>query len=90
MNKPDVREVLKERILVLDGAMGSLIQTYNLTEEDFRGEQFKNHAHSLKGNKHKINIKLDRYALIFKKSLQRTELSLKWSSGRKGMLEQRI
>ena len=56
MNKPDVREVLKERILVLDGAMGSLIQTYNLTEEDFRGEKFKNHAHSLKGNNDLVGI----------------------------------
>ncbi len=54
--KPDVREVLKERILVLDGAMGSLIQTYNLTEEDFRGEQFKNHTHSLKGNNDLVGI----------------------------------
>ncbi len=56
MTKPDVREVLKERILVLDGAMGSLIQTYNLTEEDFRGEQFKNHTHSLKGNNDLVGI----------------------------------
>jgi 5-methyltetrahydrofolate--homocysteine methyltransferase len=56
MKKPDVREVLKERILVLDGAMGSLIQTYNLTEEDFRGEKFKDHPHSLKGNNDLVGI----------------------------------
>ena len=56
MNKPDIREVLKENILVLDGAMGSLIQTYNLTEEDFRGEQFKDHTHSLKGNNDLVGI----------------------------------
>ena len=36
MIKKDVREVLKSRILVLDGAMGSLIQGYKLEEEDFR------------------------------------------------------
>ena len=48
--KPKITEVLKNRILVLDGAMGSLIQTYKLEEEDFRGERFKNHTHSLKGN----------------------------------------
>jgi len=54
--KPDVREVLKHRILVLDGAMGSLIQTYNLTEEDFRGEQFKDHPHPLKGNNDLVGI----------------------------------
>ena len=40
---------LKERILVLDGAMGSLLQTYRLSEEDFRGEQFANHPSELKG-----------------------------------------
>lgn len=50
MHKPNIKEVIKERILVLDGAMGSLIQTYQLEEEDFRGERFKNHTHSLKGN----------------------------------------
>ena len=50
MIKKDVREVLKSRILVLDGAMGSLIQGYKLEEEDFRGERFKEHNHPLKGN----------------------------------------
>lgn len=50
MNKPDIKDVVKENILVLDGAMGSLIQTYKLEEEDFRGERFKNHTHPLKGN----------------------------------------
>ena len=50
MNKPDIQEVVKEKILVLDGAMGSLIQTYKLEEEDFRGTRFKNHTHPLKGN----------------------------------------
>ena len=56
MNKPDVREVLNNNILVLDGAMGSMIQTYKLTEEDFRGEQFKDHPHSLKGNNDLVGI----------------------------------
>lgn len=50
MNKPKITDEVKRRILVLDGAMGSLIQTYNLEEDDFRGERFKNHTHSLKGN----------------------------------------
>ncbi len=39
-----------ERILVIDGAMGSLIQDYKLSEEDFRGEQFKNFHKDIKGN----------------------------------------
>ncbi len=46
---PDLNQLLKERILVLDGAMGSLLQTYRLTEEDFRGEQYANHPSELKG-----------------------------------------
>lgn len=50
MDKPKITDEVKRRILVLDGAMGSLIQTYKLEEEDFRGERFKNHTHSLKGN----------------------------------------
>ena len=45
-----LNNLLKKRILVLDGAMGSLIQRYKLTEEDFRGERFKNHSQDLKGN----------------------------------------
>lgn len=43
-------ELLKERILILDGAMGSMIQTYKLTEEDFRGERFATATRSVKGN----------------------------------------
>ncbi|BET65246.1 hypothetical protein ASA1KI_01640 [Opitutales bacterium ASA1] len=39
-----------DRIAVLDGAMGSLIQTYGLQEADFRGELFRDHPHDLKGN----------------------------------------
>jgi 5-methyltetrahydrofolate--homocysteine methyltransferase len=39
-----------ERIVILDGAMGSMIQTYPLTEADFRGERFKAHGQDLKGN----------------------------------------
>ena len=41
--KADIRQALKERILVLDGAMGTMIQQYKFTEEDYRGEQFKNY-----------------------------------------------
>ncbi len=44
-----IRSLLKEKILILDGAMGSLIQRYKLSEEDFRGVEFKDHPHSLKG-----------------------------------------
>ncbi len=51
-----IEDVLKERILVLDGAMGTMIQRYTLEEEDFRGERFKDHAHPLKGNNDLLSI----------------------------------
>jgi 5-methyltetrahydrofolate--homocysteine methyltransferase len=44
------RLLFASRIAVLDGAMGSMIQTYQLEEADFRGERFKSHPHDLKGN----------------------------------------
>ncbi|MCC6219721.1 MAG: methionine synthase [Deltaproteobacteria bacterium] len=43
-------EILQERILVLDGAMGTMIQQYNFSEEDFRGKRFSKHLKQLKGN----------------------------------------
>lgn len=52
----NIKEILKERILVLDGAMGTMIQRYTLDENDFRGERFKNHTHSLKGNNDILSI----------------------------------
>src|SRR5687768_2468099 len=44
------------RIAVLDGAMGSMIQTYNLEEKDFRGDRFTSHAHDLKGNNDLLSV----------------------------------
>lgn len=46
----DIREIIKHRILVLDGAMGTMIQRYKLEEEDFRKGWFENHPKPLKGN----------------------------------------
>lgn len=51
-----IEDILKERILVLDGAMGTMIQRHTLTEADFRGERFKDHAHMLKGNNDLLSI----------------------------------
>lgn len=42
--------------MVLDGAMGTMIQRHTLTEEDFRGERFKNHQHPLKGNNDLLSL----------------------------------
>jgi 5-methyltetrahydrofolate--homocysteine methyltransferase len=46
----DIRALLKERILLLDGAMGTMIQRLGLEEDDYRGQRFADHAASLKGN----------------------------------------
>jgi len=51
-----IREELEKRILIIDGAMGTMIQRYTLTEEDFRGERFKNHPCDVKGNNDLLNI----------------------------------
>ncbi len=51
-----IEEILKERVLVLDGAMGTMIQRHTLEEEDFRGERFKDHHKPLKGNNDLLSI----------------------------------
>ena len=45
-----LREILKQRIVILDGAMGTMIQNHSLGEEDYRGDLFQNHPVDLKGN----------------------------------------
>lgn len=45
-----LQRLLRQRILVLDGAMGTMIQQYSLEEADFRGARFGDHPHALKGN----------------------------------------
>jgi len=52
----DIRKELEKRVLVLDGAMGSLIQTYKLTEADYRGEEFKDALKDQKGNNDLLSI----------------------------------
>jgi len=53
---PNIQEEIKKRILVLDGAMGTMLQRYNFSEEDFRGERFKDFPYSLKGNNDLLSI----------------------------------
>lgn len=50
MNAKTIRQILQERIMVLDGAMGTMIQKYGLSEDDFRGEKFGGVRGQLKGN----------------------------------------
>jgi len=54
--KPDIREELKHRILVLDGAMGTMIQQYNLEEKDFRGDRFAGFKNDLRGNNDLLSL----------------------------------
>jgi 5-methyltetrahydrofolate--homocysteine methyltransferase len=52
----NIHEAIKKNILILDGAMGTMLQRYNFSEEDFRGERFKDFTHSLKGNNDLLSI----------------------------------
>ena len=51
-----LKQEASKRILVLDGAMGTMIQGFKPTEEDYRGERFKDYPHELKGNNDLLSI----------------------------------
>ncbi|QLE01768.1 homocysteine S-methyltransferase family protein [Galbibacter sp. BG1] len=51
-----ISEELEKRILVLDGAMGTMLQRYKFTEDDFRGERFKDFEHPLQGNNDLLSL----------------------------------
>jgi len=52
----NIYQEIQKRILVLDGAMGTMLQAYKFTEEDFRGKRFKNYPTSLQGNNDLLSI----------------------------------
>ena len=52
----DIKEILKERILIIDGAMGTMIQQHKLEEADYRGERFANWHKDVKGNNDLLSI----------------------------------
>ena len=52
----DIKKILEQRIMVIDGAMGTMIQRYKLEENDFRADRFANHPLSLKGNNDLLSI----------------------------------
>jgi 5-methyltetrahydrofolate--homocysteine methyltransferase len=60
MPQPDrtaeLRELLARRILIIDGAMGTMIQRYPLDEQAFRGKRFADHPRDLKGNNDLLNL----------------------------------
>ena len=51
-----IKNILKNKIMVIDGAMGTMVQSYNLKESDFRGDLFKGHKNDLKGNNEILSI----------------------------------
>ncbi len=56
MNNHPIYKALQERILILDGAMGTMIQRYQLTDADYRGERFKDFPKELKGNNDLLSL----------------------------------
>jgi 5-methyltetrahydrofolate--homocysteine methyltransferase len=52
----DIQELLKKRILIIDGSMGVLLQSRKLTEADYRGERFKDHTHDVRNNPDLLNL----------------------------------
>ena len=56
MKKEKIQDAARSRILILDGAMGTAIQQYGLTEEAFRGEEFRGHSVPLKGDNDILNL----------------------------------
>lgn len=51
-----IQEILQHRIMIIDGAMGTMIQRYTLDEKDFRGQRFEQHPSPLKGNNDLLSI----------------------------------
>ena len=56
MSQNTIHKALRKRILVLDGAMGTMLQRYKFTEEDFRGERFKEWPSPVQGNNDMLSI----------------------------------
>jgi len=51
-----IKDIFKKKILIIDGAMGTMVQSYKLNESDFRGDRFKNHSDDLKGNNEILSL----------------------------------
>jgi 5-methyltetrahydrofolate--homocysteine methyltransferase len=56
MTFDEIQQLLQKRILILDGAMGTMIQSYHLNEDDYRGERFKNAEQQLQGNNDLLSL----------------------------------
>ena len=53
---PELDKLLRERIVIIDGAMGTMIQRHRLSEEGYRGERFKDWPHELRGNNDLLSL----------------------------------
>ena len=51
-----IKDIFKKKILIIDGAMGTMVQSYKLDESDFRGDRFKNHSDDLQGNNEVLSL----------------------------------
>ena len=51
-----IKDIFKKKILIIDGAMGTMVQSYKLNESDFRGDRFKNHSDDLQGNNEILSL----------------------------------
>jgi 5-methyltetrahydrofolate--homocysteine methyltransferase len=70
-NAEQLQRLLEEKILILDGAMGTMIQTLGLVEDDFRGQRFQNHTLPLRGNNDLLTLtQPDRIATIHRSFLE--------------------
>ncbi|MCG2460558.1 homocysteine S-methyltransferase family protein [Flavobacteriaceae bacterium F89] len=67
----NIEKIIEERILILDGAMGTMLQRYNFSEADFRGERFKDWPYPLQGNNDLLSLtKPDAIAEVHRKYLE--------------------
>ena len=60
-----IKEIFKNKILVIDGAMGTMVQSYKLEENDFRGTRFKDHSNDLKGNNEVLSLTRPDVCLLY-------------------------
>ena len=51
-----IKDIFKKKILIIDGAMGTMVQSYKLNESDFRGDRFKKHSDDLQGNNEILSL----------------------------------
>ena len=69
-SRPQLEKILRERIVIIDGAMGTTIRTYGLGEAEIRGERFKDFAYPLKGNNEALVAYLKKEAKIYYNQVQ--------------------